>query len=208
MARGDGEDGHAVSREVAVRRAARCALIALTALLSAPSAFAQGQAEALSAAAGPATHILLRHAIAPGTGDPAAFTLGDCSTQRNLSDEGRDQARRIGRRLREAGISVDVVLTSQWCRARETAELLGLGQVEAEPALNSFFDGPGDRDAQTRAVKARIAELDGAGRKAALVSHQVNITALTGVYPASGEVVVIERGTDGVIAVRGRLRTE
>jgi phosphohistidine phosphatase SixA len=207
MKREYGKLGNAVSRETAVSRVASYALMALTMFLSVPSALAQSQAETLSAARS-GTHILLRHATAPGTGDPAAFTLGDCSTQRNLSDEGRDQARRIGIRLREAGIAVDIVLTSQWCRSRETAELLGLGQVEAEPALNSFFDGQGYRDAQTKVARARIAELDGSGRKAVLVSHQVNITALTGVYPASGEVVVIERAGDGTIVVRGRFRTE
>jgi phosphohistidine phosphatase SixA len=183
-------------------------LIALAVLLSVASTAAQGQTETLPVAAEPATHILLRHAIAPGTGDPTGFMLDDCSTQRNLSNEGREQAVRIGRQLRKAGVSVDVVLSSQWCRSRETAELLGLGPVVAEPALNSFFDGQGDRDAQTRVLRARIAALDATGRKAALVSHQVNITALTGVYPASGEVVVIGRASDGAIVVRGRIRID
>ena len=154
------------------------------------------------------THLLMRHAIAPGTGDPANFALGDCSTQRNLSDGGRAQAKRIGAMLKEKGVAIDVVLTSQWCRARDTAAGLGITPLQDEPALNSFFAGRGDRSAQTAALKQRIAALNAAGTKAALVSHQVNITALTGVYPASGEIVVIRLGADGEVSVAGRIKTE
>ncbi|MCQ0988319.1 histidine phosphatase family protein [Jiella marina] len=164
--------------------------------------------DAFEAARADDTHILMRHAIAPGTGDPADFALDDCATQRNLSDEGRDQARRIGERLRENGVEIDVVLTSQWCRSRDTAELLGFQPVEDEPALNSFFRNRGTADEQTAALKARIKALDTAGRKAALVSHQVNITALTDVFPASGEIVVIALGDDGEVSVEGRIKTQ
>ncbi|MEF2551944.1 histidine phosphatase family protein [Aurantimonas sp. A2-1-M11] len=164
--------------------------------------------EPLAAARAAGTHLLMRHATAPGTGDPAGFTLGDCSTQRNLSEAGRAQSRRIGERLRQAGVAIDTVLSSQWCRSSETAQLLGLGPVEAAPELNSFFANRGDGAAQTNALKARLARLDAAGRKAALVSHQVNITALTDIYPASGEIVVIALGADGAITVEGRLRTD
>ncbi|NDW03495.1 histidine phosphatase family protein [Jiella sp. 40Bstr34] len=150
----------------------------------------------------------MRHAIAPGTGDPSDFNLGDCATQRNLSEEGRRQASRIGEALKANDVAVDLVLTSQWCRARDTAERLGSQPVENEPSLNSFFAGRGDRQAQTEALKRRIAELDAAGQKAALVSHQVNITALTGVYPSSGEIVVITLGEDGAVTVEGRIATQ
>ncbi|WP_245396331.1 histidine phosphatase family protein [Jiella sonneratiae] len=164
--------------------------------------------DAWDAARAGGTHLLMRHAVAPGTGDPADVTLGDCSTQRNLSEAGRQQAERIGRKLVENGVAIDVVLTSQWCRARDTAERLGFRPVKDEPALNSFFAGRGDRAEQTEALKQRIAEFDAAGRKAAMVSHQVNITALTGVYPASGEIVVIRLGKDGGISVEGQIRTD
>ena len=87
----------------------------------------------------PGAIAIMRHALAPGTGDPANLTIGDCSTQRNLDDRGRDQARAIGSALRERGIVFDVVLSSQWCRTLETAKLLGLGTVVDAPALNSFF---------------------------------------------------------------------
>ena len=136
---------------------------------------------------------VMRHARAPGTGDPANFRPGDCTTQRNLDDTGREQARRIGARLREAGVSVPV-FTSEWCRTRETADLLGMGPVWPLPALNSFFGSRATEAAQTAAVQAFIAELDGA---AILVTHQVNITALTGVFPADGEMVVLRRGPAG-----------
>jgi hypothetical protein len=83
--------------------------------------------------------VLFRHALAPGTGDPANFTLGDCSTQRNLNDQGRADSRAIGQAFQDKGINVGRVLTSQWCRCVETAELAFPGQVEEEPVFNSFF---------------------------------------------------------------------
>lgn len=163
--------------------------------------------DAFEAARAEGTHILMRHALAPGTGDPADFTLGDCSTQRNLSDEGREQAQRIGERLRENGVEIDVVLTSQWCRSRDTANILGFEPVEDEPTLNSFFRNRGEAAAQTAALTERLKALDAAGQKAALVTHQVNITALTDVFPASGEMIVIALGDDGQVSVEGRIET-
>ncbi len=150
---------------------------------------------------------LLRHALAPGTGDPAAFVLGDCGTQRNLSQEGRDQAARIGARFAANGIARARVFSSQWCRCLETARLLGLGPVEELPALNSFFGRFERRERQTRALRDWLAgqALD---QPVVLVTHQVNITALTGVYPASGELVVVRRAADGALSVLGSLETD
>lgn len=150
---------------------------------------------------------LLRHAIAPGTGDPSEFVLGDCSTQRNLSGEGRDQATRIGAAFRANGIATARVVSSQWCRCRETAELLRLGPVEELPILNSFFDRPANRDAQTGALRQWLAG-EALDAPLVLVTHQVNITALTGVYPRSGELVVIRRTGDGEIVVIGSLEMD
>ncbi len=135
---------------------------------------------------------IMRHAIAPGSGDPPAFRLGHCATQRNLSEEGRVQARRIGDRLRAAGLRDSRVLTSQWCRAQETAALLGFGPPEDLPPLNSFFAERGEGAARTAALREWIAaaRLD---RPVVLVSHQVNITALTGVFPSPGELVLLHR---------------
>lgn len=150
---------------------------------------------------------LLRHALAPGTGDPAAFTIGDCSTQRNLSAEGRAQAARIGERFRANGIEAARIYASQWCRCRETAELLQLGPVRDLPALNSFFEHPEDREPQTQALRAWLRRQD-LGTPHILVTHQVNISALTGVYPGSGELVLVRAAKDGEVSAVGTIETD
>ncbi|MDX1711490.1 MAG: histidine phosphatase family protein [Rhodovibrionaceae bacterium] len=130
--------------------------------------------------------LMLRHALAPGTGDPPDFELGECSTQRNLNDEGRRQAREIGAYLREAGVDEAQVFTSQWCRCRETAELLDLGPVEELPALNSFYQRPEDREPNLEALRKFLAALPVDGPPVVLVTHQVTITAVTGNWVSSG----------------------
>ena len=147
----------------------------------------------LSALVGKVEHvIILRHARAPGTGDPPNFRLGDCSTQRVLSEEGRRQAARIGKRLRAAGLAETTVYSSQWCRCLETARLLAVGPVVELPVLNSFFRSPGEEEKYNRELRAWIAAAD-LSRPVVLVTHQVNITALTGIVPAEGEVLVLRR---------------
>jgi broad specificity phosphatase PhoE len=150
--------------------------------------------------------VLIRHAIAPGTGDPPNFRLGDCSTQRNLAESGRDQAKRIGERFRANGITAAHVFSSQWCRATDTARLLGLGTVEPLPLLNSFFQ-QGDARAQTRATRQWLAKRD-LSQPTVLVTHQVNITSLTGVHPASGEMVVARSDAKGELKVVGTLSVD
>lgn len=144
---------------------------------------------------------LIRHAEAPGTGDPAGFRLDDCTTQRNLSPDGRAQAGRLGEAFRREGIAVAEIRSSAWCRCRDTAAGLALGPVQVAPALNSFFGTSGQAEQATAGLRQLIAGLP-AGKSAVLVTHQVNITALTGIYPRSGEVIVVQR--DG-FAVLGRL---
>jgi phosphohistidine phosphatase SixA len=146
----------------------------------------------------------MRHALAPGGGDPPGFRLGDCSTQRNLSDEGREQARRIGAILRARGVPVERVLTSQWCRCRETAELLRVGPVEEYPVLNSFFTDRSTAVEQTEALRRFVGSSSPAGN-IFLVTHQVNITELTGVFPSSGEMVVLRPDGRGGFTLVGRL---
>ena len=97
--------------------------------------------------------LMVRHARAPGTGDPDHIRLGDCATQRNLDDEGRAQARRLGTRLRAAGVAAAEVYSSQWCRCLETAALMDLGPVEELPALNSFHQRPADRQPNLKALR-------------------------------------------------------
>lgn len=149
--------------------------------------------------------VILRHALAPGYGDPDGFRVDDCATQRNLSDEGRAQARRIGRRFRDNGIATARVLTSQWCRCRETAELLDLGPVSELEPLNSFFENREAGPVQTAQLEDWLREQPPGGTPIVLVTHQVNITALTGIVPQSGGMVVARLERWGRIAVLGEL---
>ncbi|QPO13514.1 histidine phosphatase family protein [Thalassospira sp. A40-3] len=176
----------------------------LGALLSLPQAAAASD-EAWQIWQSDGVHALMRHAIAPGTGDPANLTLGDCTTQRNLDDTGRQQARQTGDRIREMGIELTSILTSQWCRCVDTAQLLDLGPVTEEPALNSFFRNRSTETEQTAAIKAKLASLSG-DEKLLLVTHQVNITALTDIFPRSGEIILFRMSDDGTdIDVLARL---
>ena len=165
---------------------------------------AQASPEAWEAMRRPGAIAVMRHAYAPGTGDPDSFRLGDCSTQRNLNDEGRDQARRIGEAFRRNGIEIDRVLTSQWCRSAETAELLALGEPEPLESLNSFFRARHRRDDQTAATIAFLrAQPD--DQRMVLVTHQVNVSALTGRGTASGEFVIIDLSADDTVEILGEI---
>jgi phosphohistidine phosphatase SixA len=148
--------------------------------------------------------VLFRHANAPGTGDPDGFKLGDCATQRNLDAVGRDQARAIGAAFAAQGIQVGAVLASQWCRARETAELAFPGMVRDEPAFNSFFSDRSAESAQTERARGMLASWAGRGALV-VVTHQVNITALTGIVPTSGEGIVISVADDGTFSLVSRI---
>ena len=141
----------------------------------------------------PGAFAIMRHALAPGTGDPANLTVGDCSTQRNLNQQGRDQATRIGQAFRDRGHSFDIVLTSQWCRCRDTAELLNLGPVQEVPAFNSFFQDFSTRESQTAEALSLLADRT---NRPFIVTHQVNIRALTGQTTRSGEVLIVRHAGD------------
>jgi phosphohistidine phosphatase SixA len=145
---------------------------------------------------------IMRHAVAPGTGDPSEFTLEDCSTQRNLSDQGRQQARRAGAIFRQNGIEEALIFTSQWCRCRETARLLDLGPVADLPALNSFFGHHDRREPQTRQLKEWITSMQDE-RPYILVTHQVNISALLGRGAGSGEIMFVSRTGNGEFRIEG-----
>jgi len=148
--------------------------------------------------------VLMRHALAPGTGDPRQFQLNDCTTQRNLSAEGQQQARRTGQAFRDRGIEIGQVLSSQWCRCLETARLLDLGPVEPFPVLNSFFRQPGQGQKQTAELQ-RFVSAPFTGPSKILVTHQVNITGLTGVFPQSGEVLVLQSDPQEGFKLLGRI---
>jgi phosphohistidine phosphatase SixA len=147
---------------------------------------------------------MMRHAIAPGGGDPSNFRIDDCSTQRNLSQEGRDQAKRIGEAFRANGITQAQVVTSQWCRCVDTAELLESGKIEELPALNSFFETRDRGPAQTKALREYLMQRS-TTKPLILVTHQVNITALTGEFASSGEVIVFSMDDKGEVTVLGSL---
>jgi len=149
--------------------------------------------------------LLIRHAAAPGTGDPEGFRLGDCSTQRNLSEAGRMQAQGIGDWLRGQGIQRARVYSSQWCRCLETAELLNLGPVVELPGLNSFFDRPQDRDPNLAAVRDFLKAQHPRWELLILVTHQVTISALTGKYTASGHGVLATLGEGGALRTVRRI---
>ena len=148
----------------------------------------------------PSIVAIVRHAHAPGTGDSARSMLDDGTTQRNLDVRGREQAREIGAAIRAAGVTVDRALTSQWCRCRDTARLLDLGPVEDLPSLNSFFRNPARADPQTADLRQFLFGLP-PGEIVILVTHYVNIRALTGRSAASGEVFLLEVGRDDTISV-------
>jgi broad specificity phosphatase PhoE len=146
--------------------------------------------------------LLMRHASTQGgLGDPPGFRLEDCSTQRNLSPKGREESVRIGERVRREKVPIARVYTSPWCRCRDTATLAFGGAEEWEP-LSSFFDFP-DREAQfTESVKKRIASYASRnpGGNVVMVTHNVNIAALTKLSVATGEIVVVR--PDGCCGLR------
>jgi phosphohistidine phosphatase SixA len=131
--------------------------------------------------------LIMRHEqTVPGTGDPPGFRLDECSTQRNLSDVGRERARLLGARLREASIKLTDVRSSQWCRCLDTARGIVGDAFQPWPALNSFFDDRSTEPAQTQALQQAFKKL-GPNDLWLWVTHQVNITALTGIVPRMGE---------------------
>jgi broad specificity phosphatase PhoE len=147
--------------------------------------------------------VLFRHALAPGSGDPPGHRLDDCSTQRNLSEEGRAQARRIGAEFAARNIAVAAVWSSQWCRTRDTADLAFPKRRVDQADFNSFFNASDTATARTDAAQQLLASWRGQG-VLVVFTHQVNITALTNIVPVSGEGVVV-KPIAGRLQVLGRV---
>ena len=146
--------------------------------------------------------LLIRHAATEsGLGDPPGFVIGQCRTQRNLSEEGRQASRAFGAWLQSHNFKPDAVRSSQWCRCQDTARL-AFGAYEDWTALNSTFAGQGDPVAQQQALRERLSALP-AGRTAVWVTHQVNMTGLTGAYPEMGEGFLVD--AQGRLKARGRV---
>lgn len=159
----------------------------------------------LTELAGPGRVLILRHANAPGVGDPPDFKLKDCTTQRNLDAVGRAQAAELGARLARAGVTQAKVYSSQWCRCLETARLLKLGAPVELPALNSFFGRSQDREPNLAALRKFLAELPVAGPPVVLVTHQVTISGITGEGTASGGGHLLLLNGSGTPKVLGRI---
>jgi broad specificity phosphatase PhoE len=149
--------------------------------------------------------VLIRHAITtPGVGDPPGMRLDDCSTQRNLTDAGRDDARRIGEVFRARGLPVDRVLSSPWCRCLETARL-AFSMVESWPPLSNLYDRPERRAEQVPQMQALVGQRRDGGNLV-LVSHGSTISALTGVMLDTAEMIVVTPQGEGRFTVAGRLK--
>jgi phosphohistidine phosphatase SixA len=134
---------------------------------------------------------LIRHASAPGpAGDPADYRLDDCATQRNLSEQGRTEARTLGERFRTQRVKVGKIVSSEWCRCRQTAELMNIGPVEVAPTFNNAFVLNVMRDALTAGARSTIGAWRGPGTMV-VVTHGQNIMAMLGIHPREGEVIVV-----------------
>jgi phosphohistidine phosphatase SixA len=149
--------------------------------------------------------VMLRHAHAPGTGDPPGFRVDDCATQRNLSAEGRAQAAALGATFRERGIPVGRVLSSRWCRALDTARL-AFGTAETEPALDSLYGRRDQAEAQSASTRAIMRAWTSTEKNLVMVTHNANIAALTGLSPADAEAIVVRPVANDRLEVVGRVR--
>ncbi|MEK9555940.1 MAG: histidine phosphatase family protein [Gammaproteobacteria bacterium] len=149
---------------------------------------------------------LIRHALAPGFSDPKGFDLGECNSQRNLDSRGRTQSRNIGALFRSNGVDKASIYSSQWCRCLETSKLMNLGKVKELPALNSFFENFERKFLQTDQLLSWI-NTEPLNHPTILVTHQVNIFALTGHSTSSGEIVFVRRNPDGTVTVVGNIST-
>jgi phosphohistidine phosphatase SixA len=143
--------------------------------------------------------LLMRHAYAPGVGDPSGYSLERCETQRNLDEQGKRQAVRSGQWLRQQGIAHATVLSSVWCRCQHTAELLGYGPVTIEPSLASFFDTPERAEMQNQTMQRLLASMAAQAnrRPLILVTHHVNILQYVGENIGSGDMVLVRFDAQG-----------
>ena len=138
--------------------------------------------------------ILIRHALAPGGGDPVGFVINDCATQRNLNQTGIDQSIKIGKLFKKYKVPIDKVLSSQWCRCKDTAKY-AFKKFKEFPALNSTFQSPYDKNEprQLKEIKNFVKKWNGKEKNLVLVTHYSIITAITNSVPGSGEIVVIDK---------------
>jgi phosphohistidine phosphatase SixA len=146
---------------------------------------------------------LVRHGDAPGRHEPPGFDLNDCSTQRNLSDKGRSDARQLGELIRGTGLRVTAVVASRWCRARQTAELMDLGPVKNEPSFDNLAFNRKRAEELLDGERKLITSWHGPG-VLLIVTHQSNIKALTGLDLEQGEMVVTNPFQGSSVSARFR----
>ena len=138
--------------------------------------------------------ILIRHSLAPGGGDPAGFKINDCKTQRNLSKKGINQSKKIGKLFKKNKVLIDQVLSSQWCRCKDTAKY-AFGSYKEFTALNSTFQSPYNKNErkQLKELYNYVERWNGNGKNLVLITHYSIITAVTNAVPSSGEIVVADK---------------
>ena len=146
--------------------------------------------------------ILIRHSLAPGGGDPAGFKINDCKTQRNLNRVGINQSKKIGKLFKKNKVLIDQVLTSQWCRCKDTAQY-AFGNYKEFTALNSTFQSPYDKNEtkQLKELYSFVKKWDGKGKNLVLVTHYSIITAITNAVPSSREIVITDKNFKVISAI-------
>ena len=149
--------------------------------------------------------ILIRHSLAPGGGDPVGFKVNDCKTQRNLNRTGINQSKKIGKLFKKNKVPVDQVLSSQWCRCKDTAKY-AFGNYEEFTALNSTFQSQYNKNEakQLKDLYAFVKDWDSQGKNLVLVTHYSIITAVTNAIPSSGEIVIADKN----FKVLGTIQTD
>ena len=149
--------------------------------------------------------ILIRHSLAPGGGDPPGFKIDDCKTQRNLNRKGINQSKKIGKLFKKNKVPIDLVLSSQWCRCKDTAKY-AFGNFKEFTALNSTFQSPYNKNEpkQLKELYNFVKKWEGNGKNLVLVTHYSIITAVTNAVPSSGEIVI----TDKNFEVLGTIQTD
>ena len=149
--------------------------------------------------------ILIRHSLAPGGGDPPGFKIDDCDTQRNLNRKGINQSKKIGKLFKKNKVPVDQVLSSQWCRCKDTAKY-AFGDYKEFTALNSTFQSPYNKNEgkQLKELYSYVKKWNGKGKNLVLITHYSIITAVTTAVPSSGEMVI----TDKNFKVLGTIQTD
>ena len=183
----------------------RWARAAAVALLWAGSAAVSADADLWQKLQSGGYVVLLRHGLTdPGVGDPQGFKLGDCKTERNLNPDGRAESKRLGEAFRRHQVPVAQVLSSEWCRCKDTAEL-AFGRYEVWPPLNNLFGRHENAAAQRSAILERASRFRGAGNLI-LVSHGSTIVQVAGISPAMGEMVVMKPAGAGKLALVGRIK--